>query len=100
MPFVTNFVIAFIFLGASHVLLGFSLFPPTVIPSRADLAVPVLWPQPFLVIIPQPVSTSSDQCGRQGCGHLSYSDCSSKSSSSSKPCSTASCSAAISSASS
>ena len=25
-----------------------------VIPSRADLAVQVLWPQPFLVIIPQP----------------------------------------------
>jgi len=58
---VTNFIFAFIFLCASHVF-RFSLFPFLVISSRADLAVPVLWPQPFLVIIPQPVATSSDQC--------------------------------------
>jgi len=69
LPLVTNFIIAFIFPGASHVFLRFSLFPLLVIPSRADLAVPVLWPQPFLVIIPQPVATSSDHCGRQECGH-------------------------------
>ena len=49
----TNFIFAFIFRGASHVFFGFSL-SPMVIPSRADLAAPVLWPQPFLVIIPQP----------------------------------------------